>query len=104
LEENEMVTRTVVPNTYYGWSREQWAAIGQLIVRMRAASPNLPSLPKQFGFSRWSVLAIDALFGAVSAADHLQPSKMFDSHNWYLGRANVQALVQLEQRITNLGF
>jgi hypothetical protein len=101
------MAHTVIPVGYFGWSREQWAALGQLITRMRASNPSLPSLPslpKQFGTSRWSVSVIDQLFAAVNALDHQQPSKMFDSHGWYLGRANVNALVALESRITALGF
>jgi hypothetical protein len=98
------MVHTVVPNTYFALSREQWAALGALITRMRAASPTLPSLPKQFSMNRWSVLAIDALFAAVAAADGKKPNVMFDAHGWYLGRDRVNTLVQLEQRITALGF
>jgi hypothetical protein len=71
---------------------------------MRASNPSLPSLPKSFSMNRWSVLAIDALFGAVAAADGKKPSVMFDAHGWYLGRDRINQLVQLEARITSLGF
>jgi hypothetical protein len=94
---------TTIPNVYFGVSRENWQAWQTLINRMRAVSPTLPSLPKQFSLNRWSVLALDALFAAVAAADGHSPNKMFGTHNWYLGRANVNALVQLEARITALG-
>jgi hypothetical protein len=50
------------------------------------------------------VLAIDALFAAVAAADGKSPNKMFDAHTWYLGRDRINTLVQLEARITALGF
>jgi hypothetical protein len=53
--------------------------------------------------NRWSVLAIDALFAAVAAADGKSPSIMFDDKNWYLGRDRINTLVQLEARITALG-
>ena len=98
------MAHTVVANTYFGLSREQWAALGALITRMRASNPTLPSLPKQISWNRWSVLAIDALFAAVAAADGKAPNRMFDAHNWYLGRDRVNTLVQLEARITALGF
>ena len=98
------MAHTVIPNTYFALSRETWAAWQALIVRMRAASPSLPSLPKAISMNRWSVLAIDALFAAVAAADHQKPSIMFDAHNWFLGRDRINTLVQLEARITALGF
>jgi hypothetical protein len=97
------MAHTVVPNTYYGLSRETWAAWQALIVRARSISPTLPSLPKQFSMNRWSVLAIDALFAAVAAADGKKPNVMFDSHTWYLGRDRVNTLVALEARLTALG-
>jgi hypothetical protein len=93
-----------VPNVYFGLSRETWAALGQLIVRVCASNPALPSLPKQISLNRWSVLAIDALFQAVAALDNKQPSKTFDARNWYLGRDRVNTLVQLEARITAKGY
>ena len=98
------MAHTIVPNTYFAASRESWAAWSALITRMRASNPTLPQLPKQISFNRWSVLAIDALFAAVAAADHQKPSIMFDAHNWYLGRDRVNTLVALEARITSLGF
>jgi hypothetical protein len=95
---------TVIPNSYFGLSRENWQAWQTLINRMRAVSPTLPSLPKSFSMNRWSVAAIDPLFAAVAAADGKSPNKMFDAHNWYLGRDRVNTLVALEARITSLGF
>jgi hypothetical protein len=71
---------------------------------MRASNPSLPQLPKQISFNRWSVLAIDALFQAVSQLDNKQPSRMFDAHGWFLGRDRVNQLFLLEQRISSLGF
>jgi hypothetical protein len=99
-----MATHTIIPNVYYGLSNQMWTALGQLITRMRASNPALPSLPKAITLNRWSTSVIDALFAAVSAMDNKQPSKMFDAHNWYLGRDRINALVQLEQRISSLGF
>jgi hypothetical protein len=98
------MTHTVIPNTYYALSRETWAAWQALINRMKVASPTLPSLPKSFSMNRWSVLAIDALFAAVAAADGKKPSVLFDDKNWYLGRYRVNTLVALEARITALGY
>jgi hypothetical protein len=98
------MAHTVIPTSYFAASRESWAAWQALIVRARGFSPSLPSLPKQISFNRWSVLAIDALFAAVAAADGKSPNKMFDAHNWYLGRDRVNQLVLLEQRIASLGF
>jgi hypothetical protein len=98
-----MATHTVIPNVYFGLSNQMWTALGQLIVRVRASNPSLPSLPKQISWNRWSVLAIDSLFASVAALDGKQ-SKMFDAHNWYLGRDRVNQLIQLEARITAAGF
>jgi hypothetical protein len=98
------MAHTTMINTRYVVDREVWNSWQALIVRMRAASPSLPSLPKSFSMNRWSVLAIDALFAAVAALDNKQPSKMFDAHNWYLGRDRINQLVQLEARIAALGY
>jgi hypothetical protein len=97
------MAHTTVPNTYYGLSREVWAAWQALIVRARSISPGLPSLPKAISLNRWSVSVIDQLFAAVAAADGHKPSVMFSSHNWYLGRDRINMLVQLEARLTALG-
>jgi hypothetical protein len=98
------MAHTIVPNVYYAASRESWTAWSALITRMRASNPALPQLPRQISFNRWSVLCIDQLFQAVSALDNKQPSRMFGSHNWFLGRDRVNQLFLLEQRISSLGF
>jgi hypothetical protein len=100
-----MSNKTVVPNSYYGLSRETWAALSALITRMQASNPSLAGLPKQFGKSRAFGQALDGLIAAVSALDHQQPNSFFNGvRNRRYARDTVATIVALEARITAAGF
>jgi hypothetical protein len=90
--------------TRYSVDRETWNSWQALVVRARSLSPTLPSLPKAFTLNRWAISALDSLFTAVNAQDGKAPAKLFDNRNWYLGRDRVNTFVQLEARITALGY
>jgi hypothetical protein len=99
------MAHTVVPNVYYGLSRETWQALSALITRAQGFSPTLPVLPKQFGKSRAFGQALDALIAAVSAQDHQQPNSFFNGvRNRRYARDTVATVVALEARITALGY
>jgi hypothetical protein len=97
------MAHTVIPNTYYGLSREVWAALGQLISRMQVSTPSLVGLPKQYGKSRAFGQALDGLIAAVAAQDHQQPSQLYGNRNRRYARDTVATIVALESRITALG-
>ena len=99
-----MSNKTVVPNSYYGLSRETWAALSALIARMQVSNPALAGLPKQFGKSRAFGQALDGLIAAVSALDHQQPNQVYGNRNRRYARDTVATIVALEARITAAGF
>ena len=98
------MAHTVVPNVYYGLSRETWQALSALITRAQGFSPTLPILPKQFGKSRAFGQALDGLIAAVSALDHQQPNQVYGNRNRRYARDTVATIVALEARITAAGF
>jgi hypothetical protein len=98
------MAHTLVVNSYYGLSRENWQMLATLISRVKVSVPSLASLPKQFSKNRWYASVIDQLYAAVASLDHQSPSKLYDRRNIRYDRDIVNQLTMLEGRITALGL